>query len=50
MEVVCKGKKFITSAGMIAYARYFGKMIEILPGCRVDLAGDGLLQTIYGAE
>lgn len=50
MEVICKGRKFITSAGMIAYARYFGKMIEILPGCQIELAGDGLLQTMYRPE
>ncbi len=48
MVVVSKGKKYRTAPALIAYARYFGKMLELMPDCEVELTGDGLLQSMYG--
>lgn len=48
IEIRVAGRKFLTSPIMVAYARYFVKMLDILPGADIQLAGDGLLQAMCG--
>ncbi len=50
MDITIRGKRFLTSPALIAYARYFHELLAIMPGLNVGLAGNGLLQTMYGAE
>jgi hypothetical protein len=42
------GRKFLTSPILVAYARYFDKLVKLLPDAQIDLAGDGLLQAMHG--
>jgi hypothetical protein len=50
IEVRVKGRKFLTSPAFIAYARYFGELVQMIPDARIELAGDGMLQTMYCAQ
>lgn len=48
IEIVCGKRKFRTSPVMVAYARYFATLCEMLPDMEINLAGDGLLQAMHG--
>lgn len=48
IEVRNGKRKFRTSPVMMAYARYFDKLVGLLPDMQIELAGDGLLQSMYG--
>lgn len=48
IEVTNGKRKFRSSPVMVAYAQYFGKLVELLPDAEIYLAGDGLLQSMYG--
>ena len=50
IRVRCKGEWFDTSPIFILYARYFGKQLQLINGCKVSLRGRGLLQKMYGGQ
>lgn len=41
-------REFRSSPIMVAYARYFATTVESMPDMAINLAGDGLLQAMYG--
>ena len=47
MVVSVNGRRYRTSPILIAYARFFGKMLELMPDAEIHLAGDGLLQAMH---
>lgn len=50
IQVKCKDRWFSTNAVMILYARYFKKQIRIMPGAKIKLHGDGLVQYMYKGD
>lgn len=50
IEVVCDGKKFLSSSVNVSYCRHFLMTIENAPGAQWTLVGNGLLQAMMRAQ
>lgn len=48
IDITVGKRKFRTSPVMVTYARYFGTLLPLIPDMEISLAGDGLLQAMYG--
>lgn len=48
IDITIGKRKFRTSPVMVTYARYFGTLLPLIPDMEISLAGDGLLQAMYG--